>query len=186
MSPMHFRRSRGWDVKLVLMTRCRLSRIAPGRRPDESPDDPLSSVRHGSSSQTRGRRERRGASFRVSARAGRDGPAAPSSDPPDAEACRRHLDGGSIFWVIARRVQCRQRILDITPDQRSTGRPAWRSFWIREIVLVDGRAVRPFQGWRYLDRDAAPRDILEGTDTGAQLPISAAACPDGALSVVRS
>jgi hypothetical protein len=82
------------------------------------------------------------------------------------------LDGGSIFWVIARRVQCRQRILDITPDRRLDGSPCVALILDPEIVLVDGRAVRPFQGWRYLDRDAAPCDIAEGTDTGAQLPIA--------------
>ena len=38
------------------------------------------------------------------------------------------------------------------------------------VVLVDGRPVKPFQGWRYLDRDEAPRDILEAEGSEPALP----------------
>jgi hypothetical protein len=99
------------------------------------------------------------------------------SDPPLCHRTRQTpkraadiVDGGSIFWVIGGRVQCRQRIFDITPDQRPDGSPCVALGLDPRLVLGDGRAVRPFQGWRYLDADAAPRDLLEGGGSNGQLP----------------
>ena len=82
------------------------------------------------------------------------------------------IDGGSIFWVIAGMVQCRQRIIDIVPDRRSDGTPCVALVLDPAIVLVDGRPVRPFQGWRYLNADVAPPDIAEGSGSDTQLPIA--------------
>jgi hypothetical protein len=82
------------------------------------------------------------------------------------------VDGGSIFWVIGGRVQCRQRILDIRPDQRPDGSACVALVLDPRIVVVDGRALRPFQGWRYLDPEAAPSDIIEGSGSDVQLPIA--------------
>jgi len=80
------------------------------------------------------------------------------------------IDGGSIFWVIAGMIQCRQRILDIERDQRPDGTPCVALLLDPAIVLVDGRPVRPFQGWRYLNPEAAPPDISEGAGSSVQLP----------------
>jgi hypothetical protein len=80
------------------------------------------------------------------------------------------IAGGSIFWVIGGMIQCRQRILDIAPDRRSDGTPCVALMLDPAIVPVDGRPVRPFQGWRYLNPDAAPPDIPEGAGSEAQLP----------------
>jgi hypothetical protein len=80
------------------------------------------------------------------------------------------IDCGSIFWVIAGMIQCRQRILDIRPDQRPDGTPCVALVLDPAIVLVEPRPVRPFQGWRYLNLDAAPPDILEGSGSHAQMP----------------
>ena len=82
------------------------------------------------------------------------------------------IDGGSIFWVIAGMVQCRQRVLDITPDQRLDGTPCVALVLDPAIVLVDGRPLRPFQGWRYLDPDVAPPDLPDGPGADAQLPMA--------------
>jgi hypothetical protein len=82
------------------------------------------------------------------------------------------IGGGSIFWVIGGIIQCRQRILDITPDQRPDGTPCVALRLDPALVLVDGRPVRPFQGWRYLSPEAAPADIPEGAGPDAQLPIA--------------
>ena len=82
------------------------------------------------------------------------------------------IDGGSIFWVVAGMIQCRQRILDITPDQRPDGTPCVALMLDPAIVLVDMRPVRPFQGWRYLDRDAAPADLAGDGDPDARLPVA--------------
>jgi hypothetical protein len=80
------------------------------------------------------------------------------------------IDGGSIFWVIAGMIQCRQRILAIRPDQRPDGTPCVALVLDPSIVLVEPRPVRPFQGWRYLNLDAAPPDTLERSGSHAQMP----------------
>jgi len=79
---------------------------------------------------------------------------------------------GSIFWVIAGMIQCRQRIRDIRPDQRPDGTPCVALVLDPAIVLVEARPLRPFQGWRYLEPDAAPPDIREGSGPHAELPLA--------------
>jgi hypothetical protein len=78
------------------------------------------------------------------------------------------INGGSIFWVIGGMIQCRQRILDIQPDRRPDGTACAALILDRTVVLVDGRPVKPFQGWRYLNRNDAPNDLgaEEGSDKG--------------------
>jgi hypothetical protein len=69
------------------------------------------------------------------------------------------IEGGSIFWVIAGMLQCRQRILDIRPDSRPDGTPCAALILDPAVVPVDIRPVKPFQGWRYLNRNEAPADL---------------------------
>jgi len=71
------------------------------------------------------------------------------------------IDGGSIFWVIAGFVQCRQRILDIVPDTRTDGAPCAALVLDPVAVLVEPRPVKAFQGWRYLNRNEAPGDVAK-------------------------
>jgi hypothetical protein len=82
------------------------------------------------------------------------------------------VDGGSLFWVIAGIVQCRQRVLDVTPDRRPDGTPCVALILDPLVVPVLGRPVRPFQGWRYLNPEAAPPDIIEGSRSDTQLPVA--------------
>ena len=100
-----------------------------------------------------------------------------ATDPPLRHRTRQSpkrapeiIDGGSIYWVVAGIIQCRQRILDIVPDRRLDGSPCVALVLDPAIVLVDGRPVRPFQGWRYLNPDAAPPDVAEGAGSDARLP----------------
>jgi hypothetical protein len=75
---------------------------------------------------------------------------------------RRHLevvDGGSMYWVIAGTMMARQRITDIVEDHRDDMTPCTGLILDPEIVPLAGRPTRPFQGWRYLDPDAAPADM---------------------------
>jgi hypothetical protein len=75
---------------------------------------------------------------------------------------RRHLevvDGGSMYWVIAGTMMARQRITDIIEDRRDDMTPCTGLILDPEIVPLAGRPTRPFQGWRYLDPDAAPADM---------------------------
>ncbi|HEX4260458.1 MAG TPA: DUF1489 family protein, partial [Acetobacteraceae bacterium] len=67
--------------------------------------------------------------------------------------------GGSIFWVVAGVVAARQRILDIRPDTWDDGRDCAALLLDPAVVPVRARAMKPFQGWRYLDAAAASADF---------------------------
>jgi hypothetical protein len=69
------------------------------------------------------------------------------------------MDGGSMYWVIAGTMMARQRILDIVEDHRDDMTPCTGLILDPDIVPLAGRPTRPFQGWRYLDPDAAPPDM---------------------------
>ncbi len=69
------------------------------------------------------------------------------------------LDGGSMYWVIAGTMLARQRIVDIVEDQREDQTPCTSLILDPELVSLMGRPTRPFQGWRYLEPDAAPPDM---------------------------
>lgn len=69
-----------------------------------------------------------------------------------AEIC----EGGSIYRVIGGRILCRQRITAIRPDTREDGTACALVVMAPEIIPVSPRAMRPFQGWRYLRPEDAP------------------------------
>jgi hypothetical protein len=73
------------------------------------------------------------------------------------------LDGGSIYWVIGGYIQVRQRLLDIMDDVWDDGTPCAGLVLDPELVAVAARPIKAFQGWRYLEADAAPADIATGT-----------------------
>jgi hypothetical protein len=79
-----------------------------------------------------------------------------------AELC----DGGSLYWVIRGEIACRERILEVRPfvDKDGIGRCAL--VLEPEVILVEPRPCRAFQGWRYLTAREAPRD-LEAVARGA-------------------
>lgn len=66
-------------------------------------------------------------------------------------------DGGSLYWVIKGAVLCRQPILDIT----TVGEGAAGRCEIKlesRVIRTAPLARRPFQGWRYFDKDV-PADL---------------------------
>ena len=69
------------------------------------------------------------------------------------------VDGGSIYWVIAGTMLARQRILDIVPDGWDDGSPCAGLVLDPALVQVEGRPVKAFQGWRYLEAPDAPADL---------------------------
>ncbi|MFC3123916.1 DUF1489 family protein [Pseudoroseomonas globiformis] len=69
------------------------------------------------------------------------------------------LDGGSLFWVVAGFVCVRQRIIEIRTEPSADGTPHSALVLDPELVAVAARPVKPFQGWRYLEPDAAPHDL---------------------------
>ncbi len=82
------------------------------------------------------------------------------------------LEGGSIYWVIKGLILCRQRLTGLEPGVDSAGRAMTLLMLDPELVAVEPRPHRAFQGWRYLRGGDAPRD-LSGAATG--LPSALAA-----------
>ena len=78
---------------------------------------------------------------------------------PDGVGRYNHFQGGSIYWVIAGSMLVRQRIVDITEDQWDDGSACAGLFLDPDLVPLIGRPTRPFQGWRYLQPEAAPADL---------------------------
>ena len=79
------------------------------------------------------------------------------------------LDGGSIFWVIKGLIQCRNRIVALEEVRKKDGTKACAIMMDPELVAVVPTPKRPFQGWRYLQTDAAPADLTE-VSGGVDLP----------------
>lgn len=79
------------------------------------------------------------------------------------------LSGGSLYWVFKGLTLARQRIL--TLEAWDQGDEIDRCAIVLEpaIVRTEPQPRRPFQGWRYLTADDAPRD-LAAADDGAALP----------------
>ncbi len=76
------------------------------------------------------------------------------------------IDGGSMYWVIAGAMVVRQRIPGIETASYDDGSACAAIHLDPDLVLVAGRPVRAFQGWRYLAAEAAPPDIVAGEAVG--------------------
>lgn len=68
------------------------------------------------------------------------------------------VDGGSLYWIIDRRLCCRQEIIDFREGTKQDGTPAWHIDLRAEVIPVEISFHRPFQGWRYLEPKVAPKD----------------------------
>ncbi len=68
------------------------------------------------------------------------------------------LDGGSLYWVIAGSMAVRQPLIDVVEDRRDDGSACCSLLLGPELIALEARATRPFQGWRYLEPAAAPPD----------------------------
>ncbi len=79
------------------------------------------------------------------------------------------LDGGSIYWVIKGLVQCRNKIIGLEEVRRKDGIKACAILMEPGPIPVVPTPKRPFQGWRYLQPDAAPADMAD-ISGGSELP----------------
>jgi hypothetical protein len=80
------------------------------------------------------------------------------------------LDGGSLYWVVKRVVQVRQKILDLVPVQGDDGISRCAIVLDRTLALTRPVPRKPFQGWRYLKPEDAPGDLDARGTGGAELP----------------
>lgn len=73
------------------------------------------------------------------------------------------VSGGSLYWVVKGMVAVRQRIIEIEPIRDEDGISRCKFIFDKELVPVSPQPRRPFQGWRYLTGEDAPRDLPRGT-----------------------
>lgn len=73
------------------------------------------------------------------------------------------LAGGSLYRVIDGMLLCRQPIADLRSHQRPDGTTGTLILVDDAIIPVKPRAMRPFQGWRYLTPEDAPDDMTVGS-----------------------
>lgn len=69
---------------------------------------------------------------------------------------------GSLYWVIAGAVRCRQEIVAFEAGKDADGTPHCLILMAPEIVRTLPWPRRPFQGWRYLNPQDAPPDLGAG------------------------
>lgn len=69
--------------------------------------------------------------------------------------------GGSIYWVVGGFVRVRQRVLEIREEEWDDGTPCAALVLDPVLVPVEARAMKPFQGWRYLRPEEAPGDLAQ-------------------------
>ena len=80
------------------------------------------------------------------------------------------VGGGSLYWVIAGVMLVRQRVLALEPSVWDDGSRCAAIMLHPALVPVEARAVRAFQGWRYLEAADAPADLTEDRSVGHGLP----------------
>ncbi|MHA7885729.1 DUF1489 family protein [Roseicyclus sp.] len=80
------------------------------------------------------------------------------------------LNGGSLYWVFKGLVLCRQRILRFDEVTGGDGIARCGIVLDPEVTRVAATPKRPFQGWRYLMPEDAPRDLPKGRESEEALP----------------
>lgn len=80
------------------------------------------------------------------------------------------LDGGSLYWVIKGQVAARQELREIRPFVDPEGISRCHLVLEPKVIPVMPRPCRPFQGWRYLKGEEAPRDLGEDGGDVVDMP----------------
>jgi hypothetical protein len=80
------------------------------------------------------------------------------------------LDAGSLYWVIKGQVSARQNIIDIRTATGADGIQRCQLVLGPEVIETATQPKRPFQGWRYLKAEEAPRDLGALGDDVAAMP----------------
>ncbi len=80
------------------------------------------------------------------------------------------LDGGSLYWVTKGYVTHRQIIENLEETTGEDGIRRCNIILKPEVILVQTRLKRPFQGWRYLTTADAPVDLKNQGSKAINLP----------------
>ncbi len=81
------------------------------------------------------------------------------------------LQGGSIYWVIKGNVLAHQKIIGLDEVIGEDGIRRCGIVLDSQLMQTVPQPRRPFQGWRYLVADDAPRDTSPFTEGAEELPI---------------
>lgn len=84
------------------------------------------------------------------------------------------LGGGSLYWVFKGAILARQRIEALEEVVGEDGIRRCAIIMSPEIIRVEARPRRPFQGWRYLTATDAPPDLGAQAEAGPDLPATLA------------
>lgn len=86
---------------------------------------------------------------------------------------RQHelLDGGSIYWVIKGNILARQEIIRLDEVIGQDGIRRCGIVLNPQIMQTVPQPRRPFQGWRYLAIEDAPRDTSPFIEGVEELPV---------------
>ena len=80
------------------------------------------------------------------------------------------LNGGSLYWVFKGVILARQRITAFEERRGEDGILRCALVLDPEICRTEAAPRRPFQGWRYLTVEDAPRDLPKGRKAEEALP----------------
>jgi hypothetical protein len=80
------------------------------------------------------------------------------------------LDGGSLYWVFKGLILARQRIVRMDEVIGEDGIRRCSLIFAPELMLTEAYRRRAFQGWRYLTKADAPKDIGLYRDDQVEIP----------------
>ncbi len=80
------------------------------------------------------------------------------------------LNGGSLYWVFKGVILARQHITAFEERRGEDGILRCALVLDPEIFRTEAAPRRPFQGWRYLSVEDAPRDLPKGRKAEEALP----------------
>ena len=69
------------------------------------------------------------------------------------------IEGGSLYWIINRKVFVRQKILEIKSFVLEDGKKSAGIVLQNKLIRVRPVSMKPFQGWRYYQTSDVPPDI---------------------------
>ena len=69
------------------------------------------------------------------------------------------IEGGSLYWIINRKVFVRQKILEIKSFIMEDGKKSAGIVLQNRLIRVRPVSMKPFQGWRYYQKSDVPPDI---------------------------
>lgn len=105
-------------------------------------------------------------------------------NPKSDKVCTRHvtrmrpkreeevLNGGSLYWVFKGYILARQEIVGLEKILGNDNVMRCAIILDSQIILTETKRKRPFQGWRYLTFNHAPKDVKIYSEGDIELPLT--------------